>query len=242
MPTLHISAPDSAFAKTVLLPGDPLRAKYIADNYLENVVLVNSVRNNFGYTGLYKGCPVSVMGSGMGMAAIGIYSYELFKFYGVENIIRIGSAGSYTPNLKLMDVVLAKQVYSDSTYALMQNGTSDHILYPSASLNKIILETALSSDIECKQASVLSSDVFYADEEMETWQQLSRRTQTDCVEMEAFALFHNANVLGRQAATLLTISDCFWSEERLSSDQRQIALRKMILLALESVVALSRQP
>jgi purine-nucleoside phosphorylase len=239
MATPHISAPDNAFAKTVLLAGDPLRAKYIADNYLTAPQLVTSVRNMLGYTGLYNGKPISVMGSGMGMASIGIYSYELYQFYGVDSIIRIGSAGSYTPQLKLMDVALATCSYSDSTYALMQNGYQDHVNYPSPQLNKLIEDTAKTLGIELKPARVHSSDVFYADADHETWQQLSQRTATDCVEMESFALFHNANALHRQAAALLTISDTFWAKEELSAEQRQTSLTTMIRLALE---AATRQP
>lgn len=238
MPTPHISAPEGAFAKTVLLAGDPLRAKYVADNYLTDAQLVNSVRNMFGYTGLYKGKRISVMGSGMGMASIGIYSYELYKFYDVENIIRIGSAGSYREELKLMDVVIATQSYSDSTYALMQNGSEDLILYPSPIVNRTITQKAQELGIELKPGRVHSSDVFYADEEMEPWQKLCERTQTDCVEMESFALFHNAITLNKQAATLLTISDTFYAEEKLTSDQRQTAFDTMLRLALEAGISL----
>lgn len=238
MPTPHISAPEGAFAKTVLMAGDPLRAKYVADNYLTDVQMVTSVRNMYGFTGQYKGKQISVMGSGMGMASIGIYSYELYKFYGVENIIRIGSAGSYRENLKLMDVVVATQAYSDSTYALMQNGTEELILYPCSELNDVISQKAKELDINLKSARVHSSDVFYTDESVEPWQELRERTQTDCVEMESFALFHNANALGKRATTLLTISDTFWAEEKLTSQERQTAMNQMMVLALESGIAL----
>lgn len=238
MPTAHISAPEGAFAKTVLMAGDPLRAKFVADTYLTDARMVTSVRNMYGFTGLYKGKPVSVMGSGMGMPSIGIYSWELYSVYGVENIIRFGSAGSYTDSLRLMDVVLARSAYSDSTYALMQNGCTDKILLPSPALNSHIQSTADALHIPLKTAAVHSSDVFYTDDNRETYLQIRRRTRTDCVEMESFALFHNANALHRQAATLLTISDSFCSKEHISAQQRQTALLTMIELALESAAGL----
>ena len=206
--TPHNSAPEGAFAKTVLMPGDPLRAKLIADSFLSDVSLVTSVRNMLGFTGKYKGVPVSVMGSGMGMPSIGIYSYELYKFYGVDNIIRIGSAGSYKPWLNVKDVALAKSAFSESSFAF------------------------------CKQCVVHSSDVFYTDPERESWQQLSERTGTDCVEMESFALFHNANYLKKNAACLLTISDSFVSHVEISAEERQNSFTEMLTLALETAISL----
>lgn len=238
MATPHISAPANAFAKTVLLAGDPLRAKHVAEQFLTSVELVTSVRNMFGYTGYYKNHKISVMGSGMGMPSIGIYSYELFKFYNVDNIIRIGSAGSYTPDLQLMDVVLVTNAYSDSTYALMQNGYTKHHTYPSPKLNSAITQCASRLGIVCKHASVHSSDVFYTNDNHETWQQIRQRTQTECVEMESFALFHNATALHKQATALLTISDTFWGDDELNASQRQTALNSMIVLALETGIEL----
>lgn len=258
MPTPHISAPDGAFASTVLMPGDPLRAKYMAETYLADARLVTSVRNMYGYTGTYNGRPLSIMGSGMGIPSIGIYSWELMSVYNVQNIIRIGSAGTYTTTLHLNDVVLARSAYSDSTYAMFQNGCSDHVLLPSASLNQHIIRTAAALHIPLQQAVVHSSDVFYTDddklaEEVErtshkagnetimhkpAYQIIRERTHTDCVEMESFALFHNANVLHRRAATLLTISDSFCTNERLSSQDRQQALTTMFQLALESATSI----
>ncbi len=236
MPTPHISAPQGAFAKTVLMAGDPLRAKFVAENYLKDVQLVTAVRNMYGYTGTYKGHPVSVMGSGMGMPSIGIYSYELFDVYGVENILRIGSAGSYRENLHVMDVVLVSQAYSDSTYARMANGCIDKILMPDEQLNSIIMQTAIDNNVPCKLAAVHSTDVFYVDPRMETFLQLRERTKADCVEMESFALFHNANMLGRRAACLLTISDSFCEQNEISSAERETSLTVMIELALESAI------
>ena len=236
MPTPHISAPQGAFAKTVLMAGDPLRAKFVAENYLKDVRLVTAVRNMYGYTGTYKGHPVSVMGSGMGMPSIGIYSYELFDVYGVENILRIGSAGSYRENLHVMDVVMVSQAYSDSTYARMANGCIDKILMPDEQLNSIIMQTAIDNNVPCKLVAVHSTDVFYVDPRMETFLQLRERTKADCVEMESFALFHNANMLGRRAACLLTISHSFCEKNEISSAERETSLTTMISLALESAI------
>lgn len=238
MATPHNTAPEGAFAKTVLMPGDPLRAKYIADNFLTDVKCVTSVRNVYGYTGLYKNKPVSVMASGMGMPSIGIYSWELYSFYGVENIMRIGSAGSYSERLNVLDVCLAENAYSDSTYAQCQNGCSDKVMYPSKELNDAVISKAQEIGIECKMCKVHSSDVFYSNPEIGGWKSISERTGTECVEMESFALFHNANVLGKKAACLLTISDSFVTQKELSAEERQTALKQMMVLALETAISL----
>ncbi len=236
--TPHISAPQGAFAKTVLMPGDPLRAKFISETFLTDPQLVTSVRNVYGYTGTYKGVPVTVMASGMGMPSIGIYSYELYNFYGVENIIRIGSAGSYTDRLNVMDVVLAEVAYSDSSYALIQGGYPDKTILPSPEVNAHILSTAQELGIDCKLCRVHSSDVFYGDPSQGTWQEIASRTNTECVEMESFALFHNANMLGKRAACILTISDSFSSHVELTSEERQNSFTTMMRLALESAITL----
>ena len=238
MSTPHNSAPDGAFAKTVLMPGDPLRAKFIAENFLENPELVTSVRNVYGYTGTYKGHRVSVMASGMGMPSIGIYSHELYAFYGVENIIRIGSAGSYNPDLNVMDVFLGSSAYSESSYAYVHNRVEEKELLPSAELNKVIEDTAKRLGIKLTTGIIHSSDVFYGGKKGEKWQDLRERTGVDCVEMESFALFHNANVLGKRAACILTISDSFISKVELSAEDRQNSFRTMMTLALESAIAL----
>ena len=210
--TPHINAKDGAFAKTVLMPGDPLRAKLLAETFLEDAELVTNVRNVLGYTGKYKGVPVSVMASGMGMPSIGIYSWELYTHYGVENIIRIGSAGSYSKDLDLLDVALADFAYSDSSYAKVMSGIEDHVIYPSKALNDKILDVAKQIGTE------------------------SKRTDCQCVEMESFALFHNANVLGKNAACLLTISDSFVSKKELSSEDRQNGFKQMMEVALEAAI------
>ena len=161
MSTPHNSAEKGQIAKTVLMPGDPLRAKFIAETFLENPVQFNAVRNMFGYTGTYKGKTISVMGSGMGMPSIGIYSYELFSQYGVENIIRIGSAGAYSPDLKVFDVVLADSAYSESSYAKVQSGYDQDKTYPSETLNQRIKDAAEKLGMPLHVGCIHSSDVFY---------------------------------------------------------------------------------
>lgn len=238
MITPHINAQLSDFAKTVLMPGDPLRAKFIAENFLENVRLVNTVRNTLGYTGTYKGVPVSVMASGMGIPSIGIYSYELFKFFNVDNIIRIGSAGSYVERLQVRDVVLAEYAFSNSTYALNTSGCTDKQILPDPKLNNIISEKAKEIGIECKLAKVHSSDAFYTDPALGTWQDIRDKSGTECVEMESFALFHNAHLTGKHAACILTISDAFYNQVALTAEERQNTFTQMMTLALESAIAM----
>ena len=232
--TPHIKATEGAFAKTVLMPGDPLRAKFIAETFLENAQLITSVRNMLGYTGTYKGVPISVMGSGMGMPSIGIYSWELYKFFGVENIIRVGSAGSYKAELEVRDVVLAECAVTQSNYAFEQNGETAKTLYPNQTLNEAIRKKAAELGVNLKMAKVHSSDAFYT---ADSWQVIAERTGTDCVEMESFALFHNASVLGKQAATLLTISDSFVSKQKLDPEERQRSFSEMMRLALETAIS-----
>jgi len=238
MSTPHNNAQAGEFAKTVLMPGDPLRAKYIADNFLKDAKLVTQVRNVLGYTGTYKGITVSVMASGMGMPSIGIYSHELFQSYGVENIIRIGSAGSYTESLAVGDVVLAKSSYSDSSFAKVHNNVDDHEMLPSEYINKVIIEKSKILSIPVKPVKVLSSDVFYGGPKSEPWQDIRAKTGVDCVEMESFALFHIANVYGKQAACLLTISDSLVDNIAMSADERQKTFKSMMKLALETALSL----
>lgn len=236
MSTPHNEAAPGSIAKTVLMPGDPLRAKYIAGKYLEDPVQFNSVRNMFGYTGKYKDVPVSVMGSGMGMASIGIYSYELFKFYGVENIIRIGSAGAYTDQLDVLDVVLVDSAYSPSTFAKVQADVDGDIMYPSQSLNNLISKAAERIGKKLVTARTHSTDVFYYEDNVDDYKAISSKHACACVEMESFALFHNANVLGKRAACLLTISDSFVSKKELSAKEREVSFDDMMQVALEAAV------
>lgn len=235
MSTPHIAAEMGDFAKTVLMPGDPLRAQFIAETFLQDVRQVTGVRGMLGFTGTYEGRPISVMGSGMGMPSIGIYSYELFKFYGVENIIRIGSAGSYTDKAKLFDVVLASGAVSESSYAKTQSGFEGHITFPSRELNEKLRASAAKQGIPLIEGNIHSSDVFYrqpSDAKPTYWEKLRDEQGCVCVEMESFALFANAQVLGKHAACLLTISDSFVSPEATTAEQRQKSFTNMMKVAL----------
>ena len=231
--TPHINAQKEDIAKIVLCPGDPLRAKYIAETYLEDYKLVNKVRNCFAYTGTYKGKRVTVMASGMGMPSIGIYSYELFKFYDVDTIIRVGSSGAYTDKLNLYDVVLVDGAYSDSAYALAQNGETRNILHGNDEVNNHIKEVADKLNIPIHFVNIHSSDIFY--KENDNFPELYEKYGCAAVEMESFALFHNANVCGKKAACLLTISDNLVTHAETTPEERQNSFNQMIELALESV-------
>ena len=235
MSTPHNRAQNGDFAKTVLMPGDPLRAQFIAQTFLQDPRLVTDVRGMLGYTGTYEGRPVSVMGSGMGMPSIGIYSYELYTQYGVENIIRIGSAGSYTDKARLFDVVLATAAYSESSFALTQSGDTADLQYPSRELNDALRKSAADQGIPLIEGVIHSSDVFYrapSDAKPVYWQRLRDEKGCLAVEMESFALFHNARVLGKNAACLLTISDSFVSPEITTPEQRQTSFTAMMKVAL----------
>ena len=235
MSTPHNRAQNGDFAKTVLMPGDPLRAQFIAETFLESPRLVTDVRGMLGYTGTYQGRPVSVMGSGMGMPSIGIYSYELYTQYGVESIIRIGSAGSYTEKARLFDVVLATGAYSESSYAATQSGDSSDIQRPSEALNAALRRSAGAQGIPLIEGIIHSSDVFYrqpSDQKPTYWERLRDEKGCLAVEMESFALFHNAKVLGKHAACLLTISDSFVSPEATTAEQRQTSFTAMMKVAL----------
>ena len=234
IPTAHNSAKAGDFAKTVLMPGDPLRAKYIAETYLENPRQVTAVRNMFGYTGTYKGKEISVMGGGMGMPSVGIYSYELFNFYDVDQIIRIGSAGAYVPELNLGDVVLEESAWSESTFAHTQNGYDKDTIYPDPELNAHILEAAKRNHITVKPVKVHSSDVFYTEPNVYGYKEISAKHGCACVEMESFALLHNANVLHKKATCLLTISDSMPKNEHATAAERQTSFTDMMTVALEA--------
>lgn len=236
MATPHNSARIGEIAKTVLMPGDPLRAKIAAEKFLDDIKLVSDVRNVYAYTGVYKGSLVSIMASGMGMPSIGIYSYELYTQYGVENIVRIGSAGSYVEKLDLYDVVLVESAWSASNYARVQNGCRKHVLYPNRELNKKLELAARGLGVVLKKARTNSSDVFYSESNVDTYEDIYRKHKCECVEMESFALFHNANVLGKRAACLLTISDSFTSKKETTSEERQNKFTDMIRVALEAAL------
>lgn len=235
IPTPHIELKDKdKIAKVVLMPGDPLRAKWIAETYLTDVVQINGVRNMLGFTGKFGKKKVTVMGSGMGMPSIGIYSYELFAFYGVEKIIRVGSAGAYSPNLKLYDVILASAAWSESSYAKTMGVTNRSTIRPNKSLNNRILRSAEKLGVPVKEAVIHSSDVFYRMTPDE-YKDIYAKHNAECVEMESFALFANARALGKQAACILTISDSLVTKEATSSAERQSSFNRMIEVVLNSL-------
>jgi len=230
--TPHINASKDQIAKTVIMPGDPLRAKMIAEKYLTDYELVSSIRNIYAYTGYYNGNKVTIMASGMGMPSIGIYSYELFKFYDVENIIRVGSCGSYTKDLNLYDIILVNGSYSESSFAKTQNGCLDNVMYANKNLNFYLQEAANNLNIPITLANIHSSDVFYREKN----EYIKLREQGYlAVEMESFALFHNANVLNKKAACLLTVSDSFETGDLTTPEERQNSFTKMIEIALNSL-------
>ena len=237
MSTTHNEAEKGQIAKCVLMPGDPLRAKYVAENFLEDAKLVNTVRNVYAYTGKYKGKPVSVMASGMGMPSIGIYSYELYKFYDVDSIIRIGSAGAYDKELKLYDLVLADSVFSHSSYAICQSGDTSEIQYPDTHLNEKLLRAGRDLDIPITLGRIHSGDVFYYEAGQPGIEFYCAQKKCLCVEMESFALFHNAKVLGKKAACLLTISDSLVTHKATTAKERQNAFTNMMKVALEAATA-----
>ncbi|MBQ1509031.1 MAG: purine-nucleoside phosphorylase [Erysipelotrichaceae bacterium] len=238
MSTPHNQASIGEIAKTVLMPGDPLRAKYIAETFLEDPVQFNSVRGMLGFTGTYNGKKVSVMGSGMGIPSIGIYSYELYKFFGVENIIRIGSTGSMKEDLHIYDVVLVTGAFSESTYAYLQSGDENKLQLPTPELCDKLRAASDKCRIPMYEGVASSGDVFYYEDAV-----LGERTghllANDCVcaEMESFGLFHNAKVCGKNAACLLTVSDSLVTHEETTAEERQNSFTNMMKIALEAATA-----
>ena len=230
-PTAHNSAGKGDFARTVLMPGDPLRAKYIAETYLENPRQVTSVRNMFGYTGTYHGKEISVMGGGMGMPSVGIYSYELFHFYDVDQIIRIGSAGALQDHIKLMDVVIGMGACTDSNYAYQYGLPGTFAPIADYELMSRAIAAAKEQGTNVVVGNVLSSDIFY--NQREDVNDLWRSMGVLAVEMEAAALYMNAAKAGKKALCLLTISDHIYTGEALSAEDRQVGFGKMMEIALE---------
>ena len=234
--SIHISAKRGEIARTVLMPGDPLRAKYMADRYLQEVELVSQTRNAFYFTGKYKGKPVTIGASGMGCPSIGIYSYELYTEYEVENIIRIGTCGAYTTELKLFDLVNVNSACSESTFAKYAWGISGSSIRHQGKGFQTIRRTAKRMDMELKNCNVHSSDIFYRKDT--DIPKIAVKKKCLAVEMEAFALFANAKHLGKTAATILTVSDVIPTHEKISAEEREKALLPMMELALEAAVRL----
>lgn len=230
IPTPHITAKEGEFAKTVLMPGDPLRAKFIAENFLEDAVLVNGVRGINGYTGTYKGKKISVMASGMGIPSIGIYSYELFHFYDVDNIIRIGSAGAISDKLKVRDIVVGMGACTNSNFAHQFSLPGTFAPIGSYELIQKTVDIAHSMGVGVVVGNLLSSDTFYDDSNsLKQWQRMG----VLAVEMESAGLYMNAARAGKNALCICTISDCPFTGEACSAEERQQSFTQMMEIALE---------
>lgn len=235
MATAHNKANPGDIAKIVLMSGDPLRIKKIAEKYLDNPKLVNDVRNIYAYTGTYKGKEVTVMAHGMGIPSMGIYAYELFKFYGVEKIIRLGSCGAYSPDLNLLDIILVDKSYTESNFSYELNNEKVNVVSSSKELNSILLDSAKKLDINLVEGNVMSTDCF--DWYVKDINVLLDRLPKDLIaaEMESFALFYLANMFNKEASCLLTVVDSHYKKEELSAEERESKLDKMSLVALESI-------
>lgn len=238
--TIHNEAQQHDIAKTVLMPGDPLRAKYIAENFLENARLINTVRNMYGYTGTYKGKEITVFASGMGMPSMGIYSYELYKFYNVDNIIRIGSCGGYTENLKLFDTILVNQSYTEGNFAHNLDEKDLHLVSSSPELNNVIENTAKEINIKIVKGNVFCSEVFdnYVADKNAMIARFPKELNIIGSEMETFALFYMAKYFNKKASCLLTVVDSHYHNSEISVEDREKSLNDMINLSLESSIKL----
>ena len=234
--TPHIEAKKGEIAKTVLMPGDPLRAKFIAETFLDNPVCYNNVRGMLGFTGTYKGNEISVQGSGMGIPSMGIYSYELFNFYDVDNIIRVGTAGAFSLDLKIKDVVIAMAACTNSNYLSQFGLNGSYTPTASYKLLEAAVDEAKKKGANYQVGSVLSSDTFYSDlaEDACLWQKMG----VLAVEMESTALYANAARAKKNALCILTISDCIFTEEATSADERQTAFTDMMEIALNTAIRL----
>lgn len=233
MPTVHIESQKEDIAPRVLMPGDPNRAAFIAEKYLDNARLVNKVRGELAYTGTYKGVSVTVFASGMGIPSMGIYSYELFNDYDVDAIIRIGTAGSYSEDLKVYDLLVADSCYS-KTYFDEEAGREDiEIINSSGDLNGIIMQTAALKRINAKLGRVHTTEAFYTENK-----DYSKFINLGCkaVEMECYALFYNAKKFLKKATAILTISDNLITHVEIDAKEREQKLDQMIFLALESII------
>ena len=234
---IHINAEKGSISELVLMPGDPLRAKYIADNFLEDVKEVCNLRNMLGFTGIYKGIKVSVVGSGMGMPSMGIYSFELFHYYNVKKIIRIGTCGVVSPEVMIPELILASAAHSESNFAYTFDNFEGNVTYPSISLNDKIIKSAKDLNYKLHVGSITTMDVFgpFIDYDR-VLDRIPKELHVIGEEMEAFALFHVANYFKREAACILTAVDSKFSNEILTGEQRQTSLNEMITLALEAII------
>lgn len=233
----HIDCTKEDLAPYVIMPGDPLRAKYIAEKYLKDAKLVSSARNMFAYTGTYQGKRVSVMGSGMGMPSMSIYAFELFHFFGAEKIIRVGTCGGLLPEMDVPDIILATESYNEGNFAYSYNGDSTHYAYPSQNLNKVIQSVAQEKGKKLFLGTVMSTEQFgfYSDNE-HVLARVPSDTQIIGEEMESFALFHIASSFQKEAACLLTVVDSKFKETFMSIEERERSLDEMIVLALDAII------
>lgn len=237
MSTPHNEANIGDIAKTVIMPGDPLRAKYIAEKFLDDYKLVNQVRGMYAFTGHYKGIEVTIMASGMGMPSMGIYSYELFKFYNVENIIRIGSCGAYKPDLKLFDIILSENVFSEGNFALTLNNDNCHIVNSSNLLNEKLEKSAHELNIDIVTGNTVCTDCFdvYMTDVNKFLSRIPENFNPVSAEMEAFALFYVAKLLNKNASCLMSVVDSKFIKDVATTEQREKGLDDMILIALNSL-------
>ena len=234
---IHIKCNKEDIAPKVLMPGDPLRAKYIAEKFLDNARLVTSVRNMFGFTGTYKGVPVTIMGSGMGMPSMSIYAFELFYYFNVQEIIRIGTCGVVTPDIKVPELILANDVYSLSNFAYNYNSYDKNIVYPSKELNDKVIATAKEQGKDIHVGTVLTCDVFGPYINMDNvLKRIPGNIKPIAEEMEAYALVHVANSFNRKATVIVTAVDSKFSDDVLSIEDREKSLDNMITLALDAII------
>lgn len=234
--TPHNEAKKEDIANIVIMPGDPLRAKYIAENFLEDYILVNSVRGMYAYTGNYKGKRITVMASGMGMPSMGIYSYELYKFYDVQTIIRIGSCGAYSKDLNLFDIVLSENCFTEGNYALTMNNEDCHMVSSNNDINNIIKETAKGNNINLYVGNTVCTDCFdiYMTDVKQFLDRIPENFNPISAEMEAFALFYTAKLLNKKASCIMSVVDSKYIDKVATPEERQTGLNNMIKLALDS--------
>lgn len=233
----HIGCTKEEIAPIVVMPGDPLRAKYIAENFLSEAKLVSDTRNMFAYTGTYKGVPVTVMGSGMGMPSMSIYAFELFYYFGVEKIIRVGTCGGLIPELNVPDIIVADSAYNEGNFAYSYNGDPTHLVYPIGTLNDKIMDSAEELNLHTYKGTIMSTEQFgfYSDNE-HVLARVPKNIKIIAEEMEAFALFHIANSFDKESACILTVVDSKFNKQFMSQEDREKSLNESITLALESII------
>lgn len=239
--TPHNEAKKDDIAKVVIMPGDPLRAKYIAENFLENYKIVNSVRNMFAYTGEYKGKKITIMASGMGMPSMGIYCYELYKFYDVEAIIRVGSCGAYDEKVNLLDTILVDGSFTLGNFAMNFNNKPVNYVLADKELNNLISKVSLVDNIEIKKENVACTECFdpYIEDISNVLENFPKEKNIVAAEMESFALFYTAKCLNKKAACLLTVVDSIKKKQSLTAEQREKSLNNMIRLSLDTAIELT---